>query len=255
MITTDTPIQNTTTHLTTTQTTTGSNVTTNTQVATSTTTAKTSAIIDTTTTGTHVTTQFPGPIPNFLPGDGTKTWEQAANDCVRNNGRLPVPMSIEENDAIYQTMQLYGFNRIWLGFNDLDRENEFVDIEGTAMEYANWFQAQPDNYENEDCVEMFWTGSWNDYKCSENKTINYICDISEIEVQPSTTAEPVTTVKNENKFDDMYRNWHINFNFAPSNTNNQNFINVETKIHRNINVEEPQMVCNFTEEIGHNIHI
>ena len=51
---------------------------------------------------------------------------------------------------------------MWIGLSK--RESGFGWTDGSALAYINWAAGEPNNWEgnNEDCVEMFSNGYWND---------------------------------------------------------------------------------------------
>ena len=56
---------------------------------------------------------------------------------------------------------------IWLGANDFESDNNFVWQSGQPVYYSNWYPGRPDNADgiNEQCLELFSNGHWNDYSC------------------------------------------------------------------------------------------
>ena len=71
----------------------------------------------------------------------------------------------------------------WIGLTDLSSEGTFRWVEShKEPEHSNWGPAQPDNYENQDCVVKDFknddSGSWNDLECSwvsHNHGIHALC--------------------------------------------------------------------------------
>ena len=58
--------------------------------------------------------------------------------------------------------------RIWIGLNDIERENTWVWENGERLlsSDADWMPGQPDNFAGaEDCVEMYQYQGWNDLPC------------------------------------------------------------------------------------------
>ena len=58
----------------------------------------------------------------------------------------------------------------WTGGNDLDLEGQYKwDYSKTTFNYTNWLPGEPNgdsNMNTRDCVDMFWTGQWNDRTCT-----------------------------------------------------------------------------------------
>jgi len=74
--------------------------------------------------------------------------------------------------------------RGYIGFNDRVTEDKFFGEDSTGpMTYRNFGPLEPNNANNEDCVEtnFAYTGSWNDVHC--NTPLNAFCqkDLQEIE--------------------------------------------------------------------------
>ena len=101
------------------------------------------------------------------------------SQCILN-GRLlyslPLPLppgfcthsqlSLLSFIIMYSTFSDSAFQTIWIGMNDGDVEGQYVNNDGTAVDYVNWRDNQPDNWNNEDCVHMFFKGEMNDAFCS-----------------------------------------------------------------------------------------
>lgn len=62
-----------------------------------------------------------------------------------------------------------------LGLNDLKNEGQFQWADGTNITIKRkWFGIQPDNHNNEDCVEIRKWGLWNDNHCLQR--YGFICE-------------------------------------------------------------------------------
>lgn len=56
---------------------------------------------------------------------------------------------------------------IWIGFNDENVEGVFEWYDGSPVTYTNWAPGEPNNSGgNEDCVQIYPNGSWNDLPCN-----------------------------------------------------------------------------------------
>ena len=94
------------------------------------------------------------------------TWAEAKAYCEAYGAQLPVPRSEQENRFFANLRAYYD---VWLGINDIEREGEFVDLEGKPISYTLWRTGekggptQPDNgwgerpYGDEDVVAI-WAG-------------------------------------------------------------------------------------------------
>lgn len=98
-------------------------------------------------------------------GDLTSIHSQAENDFLNDNyNRLRDSTS-------------FPF-RMFLGLNDQNTEGGFQWSDGSPLNYLNWNSGEPNNAENEDCVEMIADhGKWNDNSCDE--MYGYTCVASE----------------------------------------------------------------------------
>ncbi|MEE6506022.1 hypothetical protein FKM82_007470 [Ascaphus truei] len=98
------------------------------------------------------------------------TWEEARNDCVRQDSILLVFTDKKEMDALLPVLGL--LNR-WIGLR-LDN-NVWKWLDGTFLTFTNWSPNEPNNAAgNEKCTEILsGSGTWNDCNCA-NKN-DYIC--------------------------------------------------------------------------------
>ena len=67
----------------------------------------------------------------------------------------------KQYQKLYSDTKL-GNRGMWIGLSK--RESGFGWTDGSALAYINWAAGEPNNWEgsNEDCVEMFSNGYWND---------------------------------------------------------------------------------------------
>jgi len=54
----------------------------------------------------------------------------------------------------------------WIGLSDAVSEGTFVWDNGEPVSYTNWTVGEPNNSGNEDCVQLYLTGTWNDVSCA-----------------------------------------------------------------------------------------
>jgi hypothetical protein len=69
----------------------------------------------------------------------------------------------------------------WLGANDKESEGNFAWISGAPWGYENWKDANPDDWNGEDCLHTYWRSGgagWNDWGCGN--TGAYLCQINPI---------------------------------------------------------------------------
>ncbi len=76
----------------------------------------------------------------------------------------------EENNCIVSSLVNLGLNTvndvIWIGLNDEAVEGTFVWYDQSPVVYTNWAAGEPNNSGgNEDCVQIYPDGMWNDLPC------------------------------------------------------------------------------------------
>ncbi|XP_043214027.1 lectin BRA-3-like [Amphibalanus amphitrite] len=105
------------------------------------------------------------------------TWAGAVAACqtLGESSQLASIHSLVENSFIMQT---YNYAETWIGLNDIDTEGQFVWSDGTDVDFTNWRPGQPDNHDNEDCVEVPdmrdpTAERWNDGNCDLD--FHFIC--------------------------------------------------------------------------------
>lgn len=104
-----------------------------------------------------------------------QTWKDAEITCQSYGGHLASVANQAEQNYIFQQIKSNTNERFWIGYNDHANEKTFVWTDGyNATNYTNWRKGEPNNYGNEDCVEInFYNGFWNDEKC--DNMFSYIC--------------------------------------------------------------------------------
>ncbi|XP_073453221.1 mannose-binding protein C-like [Aquarana catesbeiana] len=102
------------------------------------------------------------------------TYDEAKTICASGGGQLAVPRTQEENQAILslrKKVQTHTF----MGINDIQIEGNFRDLSGQVITYFNWRAGEPNNLNNnEDCVEMWDDGGWNDENCASKRF--FVCE-------------------------------------------------------------------------------
>ncbi|CAL8329220.1 unnamed protein product [Lota lota] len=107
----------------------------------------------------------------YYKSHSKKNWQESRNDCRERGSDLIVVNSKEEQDFVPE-----GF---WLGLTDAEVEGTWKWVDGTPLTTAYWGHPQPDNNgrdpnKEEDCVERYGTGEWNDISCLNN--LYWICE-------------------------------------------------------------------------------
>ncbi|KAG8435018.1 hypothetical protein GDO86_013109 [Hymenochirus boettgeri] len=95
--------------------------------------------------------------------------------CEEAGGQQASPQSAEENQAVASIVARINKNA-FLGINDRNIENTFTcPNRKEEIVYSNWSSGEPnDDLKNEDCVEMYTNGKWNDKSCDDSRQI--ICE-------------------------------------------------------------------------------
>jgi len=106
------------------------------------------------------------------------TWQAAETACENLDLRahLASVRDLDENAFLKEHMGAYN---TWIGLNDLAQEGHYVWTDGTSTSFYLWAPGQPNNSDNQDCIDIWDTavGEWNDAKCEEN--LPYICKMPE----------------------------------------------------------------------------
>ncbi|CAI9550725.1 unnamed protein product [Staurois parvus] len=107
--------------------------------------------------------------------NGVQTsWSEARAICANGGGQLAVPRTYEENQAIFFLRKQVN-QHTFMGINDIQKEGDFRDLSGEAIKYFNWLPSEPNNVAgNENCVEMWEEGKWNDENCARARL--FVCE-------------------------------------------------------------------------------
>uniref|UniRef100_H3B614 Collectin-12 n=1 Tax=Latimeria chalumnae TaxID=7897 RepID=H3B614_LATCH len=102
------------------------------------------------------------------------TFDEAIKFCEERSSIMVIINDREEQQWLKK--QINGKGSFWIGLTDRVKENEWVWLDGTPLNYTNWKMGQPDNWNHghepgEDCAGVIYAGSWNDFYCED---INYI---------------------------------------------------------------------------------
>ncbi|XP_074480142.1 C-type isolectin Sp-CL4-like [Sebastes fasciatus] len=105
-----------------------------------------------------------------------KTFQEAQDECVSEGGGL---VSMHNEGEVIEVLCLSysastDLKQFWIGAERSGEEFKYVD--GSAFDYHQWHNGQPDNFGgDEDCVESNYEewGMWNDNVCSKKKP--FVC--------------------------------------------------------------------------------
>ncbi|XP_063787743.1 CD209 antigen-like protein C isoform X4 [Pseudophryne corroboree] len=112
----------------------------------------------------------------YLLTSSRSNWTTAQSACERLQSNLAIITSRKEQVFLnYQMSERH----YWIGLTDVETENKFKWVDGTTLSltsFSNWGNGNPDNKNDEDCVQLRDCGRWNDAQCSG---VNYaICEKS-----------------------------------------------------------------------------
>jgi len=97
-----------------------------------------------------------------------RTWMDARIECKKRGGDLAVIEDKAENDALAQrAVGLQGQASQWyFGLNDLQKEGNFVWLDGDPVGMTFWLPGEPNGDVEENCgVLLVGSRSWNDGAC------------------------------------------------------------------------------------------
>ncbi|XP_039505383.1 uncharacterized protein LOC120461284 [Pimephales promelas] len=97
-------------------------------------------------------------------------WAKAQNYCRENHIDLATVQTAEDWTTLQEVADAEKYRSFaWIGlYNDVDSWRWSYKEERLVFQY--WGSGQPDNnYDEEECVEMFSSGYWNDCPCNANR--------------------------------------------------------------------------------------
>lgn len=104
-----------------------------------------------------------------------KTFPEAKADCEARGGHLVTITSGAENNFV---SSLAGTNTIWLGLTDSEAygasEGNWKWVTGESFTYSHWNSGEPNNLYDEDFVNMYSNGYWNDLDPGYKRY--YVCE-------------------------------------------------------------------------------
>ena len=109
--------------------------------------------------------------PTINPSNGhsyylltNNNWTGSQTEAVSLGGDLVTINDANENAWVNSTFSNFGAipRSLWIGFNDVASEANWVWASGESVSYSNWKSGQPDNMNNEDYAYMGLTGGWGD---------------------------------------------------------------------------------------------
>ncbi|XP_077977476.1 MAM and LDL-receptor class A domain-containing protein 1-like [Glandiceps talaboti] len=129
----------------------------------------------------HLIHQGNGGKPRYVLEHTRKKWTSAQDYCASRGGQLAEIRSNSQNDQVYNLLSGLEIATVWIGLHDRHSEGfyTFIDLSTTSSnDYSKWHTNEPNNYDNEDCIQMLAHGSgasqWNDQDC--NDELPFVCE-------------------------------------------------------------------------------
>ncbi|XP_072484101.1 pulmonary surfactant-associated protein A-like isoform X2 [Notamacropus eugenii] len=88
--------------------------------------------------------------------------------CQKIGGTIATPRNEEENAAILKLVVKHN-SYAFLGLKEGKTPGEFYYLDGSPVNYTNWYKGTPDGAGSENCVEMYTDGTWNDRYCYKSR--------------------------------------------------------------------------------------
>ncbi|KAK6998950.1 secretory phospholipase A2 receptor [Biomphalaria glabrata] len=131
----------------------------------------------------------------------TRTHSEARQNCQSHGGTLALVKTPEIQNFLYNAL-VHDYkdvtDKVWIGLNDIDKENEFKWEDGTPLTYSNWGHVS--SSDADDCVLMDLrnSGKWSEFLCDQSYVLiffphyerhPYICQYN---LQPHTDTSTTT---------------------------------------------------------------
>ncbi|KGL85648.1 Pulmonary surfactant-associated protein A, partial [Tinamus guttatus] len=94
----------------------------------------------------------------------------AVQKCKEAGGSLAAPGTEGENAAVLYLVRRYN-TYAYLGIKESLIPGKFRSLGGAELSYTHWHVREPSGKGEEECVEMYTDGTWNDKKCNQNRLI------------------------------------------------------------------------------------
>merc|ERR1740133_448442 len=93
----------------------------------------------------------------------------AAARCQNMGMKLAHPNK-KQNAELANMLKKANVSAAWIGLNDQKKEGSWKWM-GVAKgnKFLSWNKGEPNNYNTENCVEIYQSGKWNDLKCATKR--------------------------------------------------------------------------------------
>lgn len=148
---------------------------------------------------------------------GLVNYSQAKTLAEADGGYVLTLTSQEESTWVLSTFSI-PVDGIWLGASDAVSEGAWTWVTGEAWSWTNWNSGEPNNSGNEDYVEMYTSGKWNDLP--DTHTNHFI---AEWDVNPNAPPPPVTPAAPSGLVASLAPNGTIGLSWQDNATNESEF--------------------------------
>ncbi|XP_075993899.1 galactose-specific lectin nattectin-like [Genypterus blacodes] len=111
----------------------------------------------------------------FLPVLRPLSMPDAESYCMRSGGHLASYHNLRERKCVLRLIwaRFHRARNTWTGLYDALKEGRWFYTDGSRFNYRPWNHREPNNWRNEDCVEMYSSGRFNDLKCGDRRS--FVC--------------------------------------------------------------------------------
>ncbi|XP_062436212.1 pulmonary surfactant-associated protein A-like [Rhea pennata] len=104
----------------------------------------------------------------FATSGKTADFYTTVQKCEEAGGSIATPRNQGENAAIQFFVKQFK-KYAYLGIKESLLPGKFCSLSGAELNYTNWYSNEPSGKGEEECVEMYTDGTWNDKKCQQNR--------------------------------------------------------------------------------------
>ncbi|XP_056350865.1 pulmonary surfactant-associated protein A-like [Oenanthe melanoleuca] len=106
----------------------------------------------------------------FASNGKSADFDATVEKCKEAGGSIATPRNPGENDAILYFVKYFN-TYAYLGIKQSLIPGIFQQQDGAQLSYTNWYSNEPSGKGEEECVEMYTDGTWNDKRCNKNHLI------------------------------------------------------------------------------------
>ncbi|XP_065495575.1 pulmonary surfactant-associated protein A-like [Caloenas nicobarica] len=94
----------------------------------------------------------------------------ALKKCKQAGGSIATPRNPAENKAILYFVKCFN-TYTYLGIKESLMLSKFQLLDTRQLSYTNWHLNEPSGKGEEECVDVYTDGTWNDKRCNQNRLI------------------------------------------------------------------------------------